>query len=86
VGLSSIEHHNILFGQHYVDSNECEPIKEINHLEHSSQLKPAVSLFLFRIIFIEILNVFNQEYQLKWMDKIKELDDIQKKEKSLLND
>lgn len=24
--LSNIEHHSILFGQHYVDSSECEPI------------------------------------------------------------
>ena len=57
--LSNIEHHSILFGQHYVDSKKCEPIEEIKHLEHYSQLKPSVSLFIFRIVFIEILSVFN---------------------------
>jgi len=84
--LSNIEHHSILFGQHYVDSKECEPIEEINHLEHYSQLKPSVSLFLFRIVFIEILSVFNDEFQLKWDEKLAEVRKFQDEEYGLLKD
>ena len=84
--LSNIEHHSMLFGQHYVDSEDCEPIEKINHLEHYSQLKPSVSLFLFRIIFIEILVVFNIEFQLKWDEKLAEVRKFQDEEYGLLKD
>jgi len=84
--LSSIEHHNMLFGQHYVDSKECDPIEEINHLEHYSQLKPSVSLFLFRIVFIEILSVFNDVFQLNWDKQVAEIRKFQDKEYRLLKD
>ncbi len=86
VSLSSIEHHNIFFGQHYVDSKECEPIKEINPLEHFPHFRPAVSLFLFRIIFIEILNIFNQEFKLNWEEKILDMRKSQDEEYPLLKE
>lgn len=76
----------MLFGQHYVDSEKCEPIEEINHLEHYSQLKLSVSLFLFRIVFIEILSVFNQVFQLNWEEKLKEIRRMQEEEYALLKD
>ena len=82
--LSNIEHHSILFGQHYVDSKECEPIEEINHLKHYSQLKLSVSLFLFRIVFIEILSVFNDVFQLNWHKQVAEIRKFQRKEYGLL--
>lgn len=84
--LSNIEHHSMLFGQHYVDSKECEPIAAINHLEHYSQLKPSVSLFLFRIVFIEILDVFNQVFKLNWEKQISEKRKLQDEEYILLKD
>lgn len=84
--LSNIEHHSMLFGEHYVNEKECEPIEKINHLEHYSQLKLSVSLFLFRIVFIEILNVFNQVFKLKWEKQITELRKIQDEEYKLLKD
>ncbi len=84
--LSSIEHHNMLFGQHYVDSKKCEPIEEIRHLDHFPQLKPAVSLFLFRIVFIEIMGVFNDVFQLNWNKQVAEIRKFQDKEYRLLKD
>lgn len=84
--LSSIEHHNMLFGQHYVDSKKCEPIEEIKHLEHYSQLKPSVSLFIFRIVFIEILSVFNDVFKLNWDKQLTELRKLQNEEYGLLKD
>lgn len=84
--LSSIEHHNMLFGQHYVDRKECEPIEEINYLEHYSQLKPSVKLFLFRIVFIEILSVFNDVFELNWHEKLVEIRKLQDEEYGLLKD
>ena len=84
--LSSIEHHNMLFGQYYVDDKKCEPIEEIRHLDHFPQLKPAVSLFLFRIIFIEILSLFNDEFHLNWDKQVAEIRKFQDKEYRLLKD
>jgi hypothetical protein len=84
--LSNIEHHSMLFGEHYVNEKECEPIENINHLEHYSQLKLSVSLFLFRIVFIEIINVFNQVFRLNWNKQIEEIRRIQDEEYSLLKD
>src|SRR4030042_2207120 len=84
--LSNIEHHSMLFGQQYVDSEECEPIVAINHLKHYSQLKPSVSLFLFRIVFIEILSAFNGAFKLKWETQIAEMRKLQDEEYKLLKD
>ncbi len=84
--LSSIDHHNMLFGQHYVDSKECEPIEEINHLKHYPQLKPSVSLFLFRVVFVEILSVFNDEFQLNWDKQVAGIRKLQDEEYPLLKD
>lgn len=84
--LSAIEHHSVLFGQHYVDYDNCEPIIEINHLEHYSQLKLSVSLFFFRSIFVEVLNVFNDEFQLNWEKQIEKFRKLQDYEYPLLQD
>lgn len=86
VDLSSIEHHNVLFGQHYVDSEKCEPIVEINHLEHFPQFKPSVSIVLSRMIFIEILSAFNDAFQLKWEEKLSEMRKVHEGEYALLKE
>lgn len=84
--LSNIEHHSMLFGEHYVNNEECEPIEKVDHLKLSPQLKLSVSIFLFRIVFIEILNVFNQVFRLNWTAKIDEIRKSQDEEYSLLKD
>lgn len=84
--LSNIEHHSMLFGEHYVNNEECEPIEQVAHLKYYPHLKPAVSIFLFRIVFIEILNVFNQVFRLNWIKKIDEIRRNQDEEYSLLKD
>jgi len=84
--LSSIEHHNVLFGQHYVDSDKCEPIVEINHLKHFPQFEPSVNLYLFRMVFIEILNAFNDAFQLKWEEKLLEMRKVHEGEYALLKE
>lgn len=84
--LSSIEHHIMLFGQHYVDMEKVEPKEIVNHLEHYSQLNPSASILIFRIVFIEILNVFNQVFQLKWEEKIKEIKEMQDEDYALIKD
>lgn len=84
--LCTIEHHNMLFGQHYVDTKKVEPKEIINHLEHYSQLNPSVSIILFRIVFIEILNAFNQVFQLNWKEKIKEIRNMQGEDWALIKD
>lgn len=84
--LSNIEHHSILFGEHYVDSKECEPLEEIDHLKYHSQLRPAISLFLFRAVFIEILNIFNREFRLTWETQLTDLRKLQDEEYALLKE
>lgn len=82
--LSTIEHHNVLFGQHYVDNEECEPKVQINHLEHFPQFEPSVSLILFRLFFLRIMSEFNYAFQLKWESKLSELNEIHEKEYEIL--
>lgn len=84
--LSNIEHHSILFGNHYVDEKECEPIVNIDHLQHYPQLKPSVCLFLLRIVFIEILSVFNDVFNLKWKTQIDRIKKYQDEEYILVKD
>lgn len=84
--LSNIEHHSMLFGEHYVNEKECEPKERIEHLKHFSQLKLPVCLYLFRAVFIEILNEFNQVYKLDMDEIIVFLRRIQEKDYKLLKD
>lgn len=84
--LSSIEHHSFFFGQGYVDGDECEPLEEINHLKRHPQLKLSVSLFYFKLIFIEVLNVFNEVFRLSWDKQVAELRALHDEEYVLLRD
>jgi hypothetical protein len=84
--LSNIEHHTMLFGEHYVDEERCEPMDNVDHQKHYSQLKITVSLFLFRIVFIEILHIFNQLFKLNMAEKITEIRKIQDEDSKLLAD
>lgn len=84
--LCDIEHHSTRFGEHYVDSKEYEPILEVNHLKYYPQFNSSVSLFLFRAVFIEILNIFNQEFRLNRETQISELRSFQEEEYPLLKE
>jgi len=83
-GLSNIEHHSYFFGDQYVDAKRCEPIKDPDHLRRYPQYRLEVSLFQFRLIFIEFLNVFNREFRLGHEKQIDEIRKLQDKEYELL--
>lgn len=72
--LSNVEHHNIFFGGNYVDKENCEPLEKV---EVITLLTPEINLIMFRSIFIVILKKFNEEFQLKWKEKLSELEKIQ---------
>lgn len=83
-GLSNIEHHSYFFGDIYVDDKRCEPIKNPDHLRRYPQYKLEVSLFQFRLIFIEFLNIFNKEFRLGYEKQIEEIRQLQDKEYDLI--
>ena len=85
-GLSNIEHHSYFFGDLYVNGERCEPIKEPDHLKRYPHYKPEVSLFQFRLIFIEFLNIFNREFRLGHEKQLEELNKLQDEEYKLLKD
>ena len=68
---SNIEHHNIFFGQDYVDEEKCEPIGKLEKITKSSVFRPDITLYMFKGLFLVILSKFNKEFQLKWGDEIK---------------
>lgn len=68
---SNIEHHNIFFGQDYVDKEKCEPIEELEKFTKSPVFLPDITLYMFKGLFLVILSKFNEEFQLKWGDVIK---------------
>lgn len=83
---SNIEHHNIFFGKDYVIKKECEPLESVEKFETLPHIKPPVSLFLFRIIFFEILGAFNNEFQLNWDKQVSEIRAIHEEEYQLLKE
>jgi len=68
---SNIEHHNIFFGQDYVDKEKCEPIEELEKFTKSPVFRPDITLYMFKGLFLVILSKFNKEFQLKGGDEIK---------------
>ncbi len=84
--LSNIEHHNYLFGRHYVDEEKCEPLLEVDQLKHYAQLRPEATLYFFRMIFIEILSVFNDVFLLGREAQIKDIRLLQEREYDLLKE
>lgn len=68
---SNIEHHNIFFGQDYVDEEKCEPIGKLEKITKSPVFRPDITLYMFKGLFSVILSKFNKEFQLKWGDEIK---------------
>jgi predicted AlkP superfamily phosphohydrolase/phosphomutase len=84
--FSNIEHHSIFFGQDYVDKESCEPKESTEKFEKLPHMKPTVNLYLFRIIFKEILGAFNDEFQLNWGKKLSEIRKIQEEEYKLLKE
>ena len=77
---SNIEHHNIFFGQDYVDKEKCEPIEDLEKFTKSAVFRPDITLYMFKGLFLVILSKFNNEFQLKWGDLIKEMLEEHKEE------
>ena len=69
--LCNIDHHDMSFGGRYVDNKKCEPLREP---EPDALLRPEVNIFMVRAILIEIMKTFNEEYLLKWEDKLQVLE------------
>lgn len=82
--LSSIEHHNYLFGRHYVDEDNCEPKIELDLLKEYSQLRPEITLLLFRMVFIELASGFNDIFLLKRDEQICRLRSLQEQDYALM--
>jgi hypothetical protein len=80
---SNIEHHNIFFGQDYVDREKCEPLEDPKEIVESNLFQPHITLYMFKGLFLVILSKFNEEYQLKWGEKIKTLLEEHKEEFNL---
>jgi len=81
---SNVEHASMFFGRNYVDEKKCEPLENPKDITESPLFDPKVLLFLFRIIYFEILKAFNNEYKLNWEKKIFELYKRHESEYSLL--
>jgi len=77
---SNIEHHNIFFGQDYVDKEKCEPIEDLEKFTKSPVFRPDITLYMFKGLFLVILSKFNNEFQLKWGDLIKKMLEEHKEE------
>ena len=77
---SNIEHHNIFFGQDYVDKEKCEPIEDLEKFTKSPVFRPDVTLYMFKGLFMVILSIFNSEFQMKWGDLIKKMLEEHKEE------
>ena len=69
---SNIEHHDMSFGQNYVDEDKCEPSKEIRI---GPLLRSEINLFMCRSILLVIMKMFNEEFSLKWEDVLKSLEE-----------
>jgi len=78
---SNIEHHNVLFGQYYVDEDICEPkLHPEEELKKLSLFQPEATLHMFSQLFFEITKKFSEEFQLNYEDKITEMMSLFKKE------
>jgi len=81
---SNVEHSSMFFGKNYVDEEKCEPLENPKDITDSPLFDPKVMLFLFRVIYFEILKTFNNEYKLNWRKKILELYERHESEYALL--
>ncbi len=68
--FSNIEHHNMFFGQDYVDTGKSEPILFPEKIKKSDLYRPEFLLYFFEWIFLMILKCFNWEYRLKLREEI----------------
>lgn len=69
--LCSIEHHDASFGKNYVEEEGCKPLKEIRK---DFTLRPDVNLIMCRSILLVIMKTFNEEFCLRWGERLKLLE------------
>ena len=72
--LCNIEHHDMSFGQNYIDIDQCEPLTVV---KMPSLLRPDVNLVMFRSILLVIMKTFNEEFGLNWGDALAKLEKMQ---------
>jgi len=77
--FSNIEHHNMFFGQDYVNFSKSEPILNPEKLRKSDLYRPEFLLYLHEWIFLMILVVFNWEYRLNFRKELSDRIKIHKK-------
>lgn len=69
-GFSNIEHHNMFFGQDYVNVTKSEPILNPKKFEKSDLYRPEFLLYLHEWIFLMIMIAFNREYRLNFRKEL----------------
>ena len=72
--LCSIEHHDMAYGQNYLDVDNCEPLKVP---KVPTLLRPDVNLVMWRSILLVVLKTFNDEFELKWDEALTNLGRMQ---------
>jgi hypothetical protein len=82
---SNVEHHSYLFGQAYVDMDNCEPLVPPYGFEKSTFFIPEILITMARGLFISVLEAFNSEFRLSWIEKIKELAKIHDEEYEMID-
>lgn len=78
-GYSNIEHHNMFFGQDYVNFTKSEPILSPEKFEKSDIYRPEFLLYLHEWIFLMIMMYFNGEYRLNFRKELSDRIKIHKK-------
>ena len=68
--FSNIEHHNIFFGQDYVNFEKYEPILSPKKVLKSDLYRPEFLLYLYEWIYLSTLYFFNREYRLGFKDEL----------------
>jgi len=71
--LSRFEHHDFSGSSAYVDADTCNPVMGADVRVHSAILGHSAILFFANTLFGMIFEFFNEEYQLKWDDRIHDL-------------
>lgn len=75
--LCSIEHHDMAFGQNYLDVDNCEPLQVA---KVPALLRPDVNIVMWRSILLVVLKTFNGEFELKWDEALASLEKMQDSE------
>jgi hypothetical protein len=71
--LSRYEHHDFSAMRSYVNPDTADPIITIGSRRHSPVLNPPNILMITNIIFGIVIELFNDEFRLRWRERITRL-------------